>query len=122
MSSAANKAQIGYNYEENAIGNKHNNNANNNHHKEPFRKSPSPDLFDLDNDDDLDLQVDVTKLTSEEKTILNKHAIKYGMESGDFVRMLIIDHDEKEAIKQNKLLEAEKAQYSVWFFGNLKKF
>ena len=35
------------------------------------------------------------------------------MEYGDFVRMLTLDHDEKEEFKRNKILEAERAQYSV---------
>jgi hypothetical protein len=35
------------------------------------------------------------------------------MKYGDYVRMLILENDEKEEIKRNKLLDAEKAQYSV---------
>jgi hypothetical protein len=70
-------------------------------------------LLDLDNDFDLDLQVDITKLTGDEKDILNKKAMSYGMDYGDYMRMMTLDHDEKETLTRNKLLEAEKAQYSV---------
>ena len=35
------------------------------------------------------------------------------MDFGDYIRMLILDYDERETIRKNKLLEAEKAQYSV---------
>ena len=35
------------------------------------------------------------------------------MQYGDYVRMLILDNEEKETLIRNKLLEAEKAQYSV---------
>lgn len=59
------------------------------------------------------MQVDVRLLTGDHKHILNKSAIEYGMEYGDFVRMLTLDYEEKEDLKRNKLLEAEKAQYSV---------
>ncbi len=44
---------------------------------------------------------------------MNKAATNYGMEYGDYVRMLMLEEEEKEEIKQNKLLEAEKAQFSV---------
>lgn len=53
------------------------------------------------------------KLTAENKVILNKCATNYGLEFGDFIRISILENDEKEQIKKNKLLEAEKAQYSV---------
>ena len=57
--------------------------------------------------------MDINKLTNEHKVILNKCATNYGMEYGDYIRMLILDDEEKEKIKMHKLLEAEKAQYSV---------
>lgn len=59
------------------------------------------------------MALDINKLTPEHKVILNKHATDYGMEYGDYIRMLILDNEEKETMKRNKLLEAEKAQYSV---------
>lgn len=76
------------------------------------KKSPSPQPLD-EEEDDLDLQVDVRLLNGEHKHILNKNAIEYGMEYGDFVRMLTLDFEEKEDLKRSKLLEAEKAQFSV---------
>ena len=77
-------------------------------------KSPESDHSDdAENEEDLDLALDIQKLTSEHKVILNKCATNYGMEFGDYIRMLIMESEEKEKIKQNKLLEAEKAQYSV---------
>ncbi len=79
------------------------------------KKSPSPSVSDEENDEDLDLALDINKLTSEHKVIINKCATNYGMQFGDYVRMLILDNEEKETIIRNKLLEAEKAQYSVSF-------
>ncbi len=82
----------------------------------PFGRSKSPEAEhsdELENEEDLDLALDIKKLTSEHKVILNKCATNYGMEFGDYIRMLILEGEEKEKIKQNKLLEAEKAQYSV---------
>jgi len=65
-----------------------------------------------DLDEDLDLALDIDKLTNEHKVILNKCATNYGMQYGDYIRLLIVESEEKEKIKFNKLLEAEKAQYS----------
>jgi len=82
----------------------------------PFGRSKSPEAEhsdELENEEDLDLALDIKKLTSEHKVILNKCATNYGMEFGDYIRILILEGEEKEKIKQNKLLEAEKAQYSV---------
>jgi hypothetical protein len=41
------------------------------------------------------------------------------MQYGDYVRMLILDNEEREKIKQNKILEAEKAQYSVYKYFSI---
>lgn len=100
----SNKAQIGYSYD----GNSTTTSA-----ATARKKSPSPQLDE--EEDDLDLQLDIRSLTGEHKHILNKSALEYGMEYGDFVRMLTLDHDEKEEFKRNKILEAERAQYSVIF-------
>ncbi|CAF0935138.1 unnamed protein product [Brachionus calyciflorus] len=67
---------------------------------------------DEEEEKDLDLVLDITKLTSDEKVILNKKATDYGMEFGDYVRMLIVDNEEKEALKRSKEIELEKSQYS----------
>lgn len=80
------------------------------------QKSPSPDPLDMDLEDDLDMQVDLNSLTGEHKHILNKNGTNYGMEYGDYIRMLTLDFEEKETLRRNKLLEAEKAQYSVSVF------
>ena len=53
------------------------------------------------------------KLTADNKVILNKCATNYGLEFGDFIRISILENEEKEQIKKNKILEAEKAQFSV---------
>lgn len=42
------------------------------------------------------------------------------MGNGDYTRMLALEDEEKEKIKMNKLLEAEKAQYSVIRLIDLK--
>jgi hypothetical protein len=69
-----------------------------------------------DETEDLDIALDIDKLTSEHKVILNKCATNYGMQFGDYIRMLILENEEKEEMKRNKLLEAEKSQYSVSLF------
>ena len=59
------------------------------------------------------MALDLNKLTPEHKVILNKCATNFGMQFGDYIRMLILESEEKEQMRQEKLLEAEKAQYSV---------
>jgi hypothetical protein len=102
------KAQIGFVYEDGNIVSSKNQYVN-----PKAVKSPSPTFSDDDTDEDLDLALDINKLTSEHKIIINKCATEYGMQYGDYVRMLILDNEEKETLIRNKLLEAEKAQYSV---------
>ena len=63
-------------------------------------------------EEDFDVNLDVNKLTAEHKATLNKCATQYGMQFGDYIRMLIMDNEEKEQVKQNKLMEAEKAMHS----------
>ena len=59
---------------------------------------------DDDNDDlDLDIEIDISQLTSENKASLNKIATQYGMVFGDFARMLILDREEMQAIRETKL-------------------
>jgi len=99
------KAQIGYVYQDST--------PNYIHPHAVGNKSPGSDASDhAENDEDLDLALEIEKLTAEHKVILNKCAINYGMDYGDYIRMLVLDKEEKEKIKMNKLLEAEKAQYS----------
>ncbi|XP_032870252.1 CLK4-associating serine/arginine rich protein [Amblyraja radiata] len=77
--------------------------------------------FDEDSDEksdsdeeipDIDVEVDVDELNTEQTLELNKLATTYGMSEGDFVRMLRKDKEEVEAIKHAKALEEEKAMYS----------
>jgi hypothetical protein len=58
---------------------------------------------DNDDDDDLDIEIDISQLTSENKASLNKVATHYGMAFGDFARMLILDREEMQIIRENKL-------------------
>lgn len=58
---------------------------------------------DDDDDDDLDIEIDINQLTSENKASLNKVATHYGLAFGDFARMLILDREEMQAIRENKL-------------------
>ena len=65
----------------------------------------SNDDDDDDDDDnlDLDIEIDISQLTSENKASLNKVATHYGMAFGDFARMLILDHEEIQSIRDNQL-------------------
>lgn len=56
--------------------------------------------------------LDIKNLSSENKRILNKYACEYGMEFGDFVRLILLECEEKEELKKEKELEAERAQLS----------
>ena len=69
-----------------------------------------------DENEDLDIALDIDKLTPEHKVILNKCATSYGMQFGDYIHMLILENEEKEEMKRNTGMEAEKAQYSVCIF------
>lgn len=108
------KAQIGYTYQDSTP-----NYSNFNQFQANQKLMDADKEADKKDEEDLDAELDINKLTSEHKTILNKCAINYGMENGDYTRMLTLEDEEKEKIKMNKLLEAEKAQYSVistaWF-------
>ena len=44
--------------------------------------------------------------------IMNKSATNYGLDYGDYVRMLIFENEEKETLKQSKILEEERAQFA----------
>lgn len=102
------KAQIGYVYQDSSVGT-----FASQMQSISGRKSPTLEDLSEESEEDLDLAVDISKLTAEHEAILNKSGAKYGMDNGDYMRMLILDNEERESIKKNKLLEAEKAQYSV---------
>ncbi|XP_013401911.1 CLK4-associating serine/arginine rich protein isoform X3 [Lingula anatina] len=63
-------------------------------------------------DQDLDIALDVNSLTPDQIQLLNKCAATYGMQTDDFIEMLMKDKDEEEELKMAKLLEEEKAQFS----------
>ena len=98
------KAKIGYTYPDSS-------------YSEPKLKtsrfSHAKISSDEESDNDLDLVLDVNRLTPDDKVILNKRATDFGMEFGDYIRMMIVDNEEKETLKRNKELEMEKSQYSV---------
>ena len=99
------KAQIGYTYD----GSPAPATASDTHKS----SDPLDSDNELDANEDLDLAFEIDKLTAEHKVILNKNACNYGMEFGDYVRMLIVENEERESLRRNKLLDAEKAKYSV---------
>ncbi|XP_030622030.1 CLK4-associating serine/arginine rich protein isoform X2 [Chanos chanos] len=104
---AEKRANIGYTYEDSTV-------------TEQGTQSDKGDDDDSENSEseedegipDIDVEVDVDELNSEQVMELNKMATPYGMADGDFVRMLRKDKEEVEAIKHAKALEAEKAMYS----------
>ena len=90
--STGKKAEIGFVYDDGSI-------------VSSSKKSTANDSDDDDDDDDddLDIEIDISQLTSENKASLNKVATHYGMAFGDFARMLILDREEMQAIRENKL-------------------
>ena len=61
----------------------------------------------------LDFTLDIEKLDAEQKTILNKFACDYGMKYGDFLKVLQKESNDRHMLKQQKLIEAQKSQFSV---------
>ncbi|CAF1313841.1 unnamed protein product, partial [Didymodactylos carnosus] len=104
------KAEIGFLYDDSAIPSTSKKQPQ---HSTMLAGDNDTDSEDEDDTFDLDLQIDVDQLTSDSKAIFNKCAMSYGMEFGDFVRMLILDKEELEIIRENKLIEQEKQQFSV---------
>ncbi|TRY98486.1 hypothetical protein DNTS_012365 [Danionella cerebrum] len=101
------KAQIGYTYDDSTVTEP----------DEPTKKGNEDDSENSESEEDeiipdIDVEVDIDELSSEQVTEINKMGTTYGMADGDFVWMLRKDKDEVEAIKQAKALEAEKAMYS----------
>ncbi len=72
----------------------------------------SPTSLKDQDEDDLDFELDYDKLTVEDESVLNKCALNYGLREDEFCRILHVEAEEREQLKQNKLLEEEKAQYS----------
>ena len=72
----------------------------------------------------MDIEIDITQLTSENKTSLNKVATHYGLAFGDFARMLILDREEMQAIRENKLEREQDIPVKVRsrFFNRRKLF
>uniref|UniRef100_UPI00398E4BDB CLK4-associating serine/arginine rich protein isoform X2 n=1 Tax=Pristiophorus japonicus TaxID=55135 RepID=UPI00398E4BDB len=105
---AEKKASIGYTYDDSSVTTDE---------KIEERDEDDEDESDEKSDSDeeipdIDVEVDVDELNSEQTLELNKLATTYGMSEGDFVRMLRKDKEEVEAIKHAKALEEEKAMYS----------
>lgn len=91
---AEKKASIGYTYEDCSVTTE----------EQPEERDGE---FDEDSDEksdsdeeipDIDVEVDVDELNTEQTLELNKLATTYGMSEGDFVRMLRKDKEEVEAI------------------------
>ncbi|XP_069765351.1 CLK4-associating serine/arginine rich protein [Narcine bancroftii] len=105
---AEKKASIGYTYDDCSVTTEE---------KAEERDEEDEDDSDEKSDSDeeipdIDVEVDVDELNTEQTLELNKLATTYGMSEGDFVRMLRKDKEEVEAIKHAKALEEEKAMYS----------
>jgi hypothetical protein len=96
------KAQIGFNYDKNT--------------PVAARQQADDDDEQDDFDDEdvytFDMALDLDKLTTENKTMLNKYATNYGMIQGDFMKMLMLEKKELDELKEMKQMEANKAQYS----------
>jgi len=101
------KAQIGYVYQD-STGSSYKPRLAETVAAEPVLQAAA----DRDLEEDLDMALEIDKLTNEHKVILNKCATNYGMDYGDYIRLLIVESEEKEKVKMCKLIEAEKAQYS----------
>ncbi|KAI0237484.1 hypothetical protein LSAT2_011982 [Lamellibrachia satsuma] len=65
-----------------------------------------------DEEVDLDIAFDVDDLTTEQSDQLNFCARDYGMKGTDYLESLHRDKEEAEAVRQARLLEEEKAQFS----------
>ncbi len=85
------------------------------------RKTTTADDSDDDDDeddDDLDIEIDISQLTSENKASLNKVGTHYGLAFGDFARMLILDREEMQIIRENKLEREQDLPVKVKLFLN----
>lgn len=105
---AEKKASIGYTYDDSSVTT-----DEKIEERDEDEEEDSDEKSDSDEEiPDIDVEVDVDELNSEQTLELNKLATTYGMSEGDFVRMLRKDKEEVEAIKHAKALEEEKAMYS----------
>ncbi|XP_076846212.1 CLK4-associating serine/arginine rich protein isoform X2 [Brachyhypopomus gauderio] len=101
------KAQIGYTYEDSTVPEQDARSDKGDEENSEEEESEEDEVIP-----DIDVEVDVDELSTEQELDLNKMATPYGMGEGDFVWMLRKDKEEVEAIKHAKALEAEKAMYS----------
>ncbi|GCB60015.1 hypothetical protein scyTo_0014095 [Scyliorhinus torazame] len=105
---AEKKASIGYTYDDSSVTT-----DEKVEERDEDEEEDSDEKSDSDEEiPDIDVEVDVDELNSEQTLELNKLATTYGMSEGDFVRMLRKDKEEVEAIKHAKALEEEKAIYA----------
>jgi splicing factor, arginine/serine-rich 16 len=105
------KAQIGYTYEDSTGTSNYQKTFEEN--KKTINQNEPLEEEGEEEEEDLDIALDIDKLTPENKVILNTCATNYGMQYGDYIHMLLLDNEEKEMIKRNTVIEQEKAQYSV---------
>ena len=95
--SISKKAEIGFTYDDAPASAKRTTTTT------AAEESDDDDDDEDDEDLDLDIEIDISQLTSDNKASLNKVATHYGMPFGDFARMLILDREEMQAIRENKL-------------------
>lgn len=95
------KAQIGYKYEDS-----HGTIESSNNRKHQNKSSES----DSNDESDIEGTIDVTKLDTDARKVLNRIACDYGMNDGDFVKHLQMDKRERDTLNEQKLLESQKAQ------------
>ena len=91
--SISKKAEIGFTYDDAPASSR----------RTTVAEESDDDDDDDDEDLDLDIEIDISQLTSDNKASLNKVATHYGMPLGDFARMLILDREEMQQIRENKL-------------------
>lgn len=95
-------AAIGFNYEDGTAITAPNISYENN----------EEELGDSDSDLDVDLAINVSKLSSADANEMNRHGRNYGMSSNDFYSFLINDLEEAETYRLAKEEEHEKALFS----------
>ncbi|KAK2182074.1 hypothetical protein NP493_368g02046 [Ridgeia piscesae] len=99
------KAAIGYTYEDSTP-------APTNSETDLLEKEEEEAEESSDEEIDLDIAFDVDDLTTEQSDQLNLCARDYGMKGDDYLESLHRDKEEAEAVRQARLLEEEKAQFS----------
>ncbi|XP_041353654.1 CLK4-associating serine/arginine rich protein-like isoform X2 [Gigantopelta aegis] len=99
---AGKKAAIGYTYEDSTPA------VDEEDEDEDTDESSDTDIEAAD----LDITLNVDELTPDQIVAVNQCAEIYGMKNDDFVRLLMKDKEELEALRQAKIIEEEKAQFA----------